>query len=256
MILHHKIHARQFDALRQVFRRTSKGSAASELDLLEGLVALAKDDDQLASLGYDQEALEDFAREHEKYLLASLHIHEQVNHQVRLGADGITLKALYEEAVVKTTSVLQALRQLAMGAGSASILQWRSFLNNAVAADLGALDVGADKVHLELLLVELKGLRIFNALTYALKNLEKERLRREENNLFGLTLDYIEQPYVIMPQFERWVQACCHQDQILFFQDYRNIYQSIPEEAYVSEEQKVNSKRVLQERIDELIYSE
>ena len=255
-ILRQKINAQDTTDLRRLFRRFTKGSSAYALDVLAALAELASEDQALRDLGYGEESLFNFARQYEHELLASLHINQEVQKHVLLGADGAQLKGLYEEAVVQTGSVMQALRQLGLNGGMNNVLQWRTFLNNATAADLGALDVGADKAHLEQVLRELKGLRIFNMLTAALKQLEEKRLKGAQAELFAQTLDYIEQPYMVLPNFERWIAACVTQEQILFFQDYRNIYNAIPDDAYIDEQQKSNSKRILQEKIDTLIYSE
>ena len=255
-ILRQKITAQDTVELRRLFKRFTKGSSAYALDVLAALSELAKEDKELRDLGYGEESLFHFAKTYEHELLASLHIKEEVQKHVLLGADGAFLKGLYEEAIVQTSSVLQALRQLGTGGGMNNVVHWRTFLNNATAADLGALDVGADKAHLAHVLTELKGLRIFNMLAAALKVLEEKRLKRAQAELFQESLDYIEEPYKVLPNFERWMHACVTEEQILFFQDYRNIYNSIPEDAYVDSEQKLNSKRVLQEKIDTLIYSE
>ena len=255
-ILNSRVRATDTQQLRRLFRRNSKGSAAFDLDLLAALVAIAADDSDLRDLGYTEDNLLDFTSHHERLLQASASIHEEVLAQIAFGADGIELKALYEEVVVKTTSVLQALRQLGQRGNMQTIVERKAFLHNAAAADLSAIDIGADKVHLMLILQELKGLRIFNMLASDIENLEQKRLKQIQPELFQRTLDLVEEPYQTMPILERWLAACTTEEQILFFQDYRKMYQMIPEEAYVNDEQKINTKRVLQDRIDELIYNE
>jgi len=260
-IANSKLFARDHKRLRQMIRRTTKGSTGYELDLFAALCGLADDgDEDLRNLGYGEEALLDFASEHEQLLLASKHIHQEVLQHVALGEDGSALKALYEEAIVKTTSVVAALRELARQGGEKTITLQRAFLNNAVASDLASVDMGGEKVHLEILLRELKGLRIYNALTHNLASLQEKRLpaatTTAPDHVFLQTLEYVDNPYGVLPQFEQWVSSALPDDQILFFQDYRNIYHNIPTEAYTNEEQKINSKRVIQDKIDQLIYSQ
>jgi hypothetical protein len=70
------------------------------------------------------------------------------------------------------------------------------------------------------------------------------------------TLDYIEQPIREFPTVQSWVSQKDTQNQILFFQGYRNLLKSMPEDAYVNVEQKNNSLVSLQKKIDDLTYAE
>ena len=70
------------------------------------------------------------------------------------------------------------------------------------------------------------------------------------------TLDYIEQPIREFPVVQSWVGHKNTQSQILFFQNFRNLLKSMPDDAYVNPEQKNNSLVSLQKKIDDLTYAE
>jgi type III secretion system TyeA family effector delivery regulator len=70
------------------------------------------------------------------------------------------------------------------------------------------------------------------------------------------TLDFTSQPLVGMAALLQSIALFNKQAQILFLQDYRNLFYGLPTESYQNEEQKSNVIAVLQKQIDELVYSE
>ena len=69
-------------------------------------------------------------------------------------------------------------------------------------------------------------------------------------------MDYIEQPIREFTTVQSWVSNKDTQNQILFFQGYRNLLKSMPDDSFVNPEQKNNSLVDLQKKIDDLTYAE
>ena len=98
---------------------------------------------------------------------------------------------------------------------------------------------GGANAPLLLILLELKGFRTFNTLTQGLEKLAKAMPKGqgpEAAKLMQTTLDYVEQPLREFPKFESMAQGLKLQNQILFFQGFRNLLKSIPDDAFASPE--------------------
>jgi hypothetical protein len=169
------------------------------------------------------------------------------------------LLGLYEESIASSQSVLQTFHRLGQAEGITTLGDWRKFLTEAVAADLATQTSGGEKVQLQLILQELKGFRTFNTLTQGLDKLGKVMPKGqgpEPARLMQSTLNYIEQPLREMPGFESMARDLSLQKQILFFQGFRNLLKSIPDDAFASPEQKAGTLVPLQKRVDDLTWTE
>lgn len=243
-------------ALRRYLRRLSRGNSAYELALLEGIQIITAADSLFDDLGYrDQDIIKSFILDHEAALQAYLNIASTLTQHSYLGHAN-ELVAAYQEIMVTSTSVLCALAATIAKLGEHSLESWSRFLRQAAVADLTAMDVGADKVHLMFVLAELKSLQVLSTLHSFLKDLATKRLPNLPGTSLLTTLQFASNPISTMSVIEKWIAACQIPEQILFLQDYRNVLSRISSTAYKNEEEQQNAKTVLQKRIDHLIYCE
>ena len=249
--------SRQLDDL---LRRYSGGSSQKGLAIMAELVRMAQTDPELQRLGFSPQALEAYAAAHEAGLVAALNIADALELAPAGAQDSATrILALYEDAIASSHSVLKTFQSLGQSEGIATISQWRSFLTEAVAADLSKQSSGGEKVQLQLILQELKGFRTFNTLTQGLERLGKylpSQGRPDPATVLQSTLDYVEQPVREFPKVESWVSGTPIGKQILFYQSFRNLLKSLPDDAYASPEQKSGLLLSPQKRIDDLTFSE
>lgn len=248
--------ANNYALLRDLFRQYTSGSIGHDLVMLQKLVELAQTDPQLQALGYTPQALRDFVHANERAIRASIHIESAIAQFSPDNVEGKQLQGIYERAIVNAQSLLQSFSVLGKEVGVATIKEWQAFLTNAVATDLSAREIGADKEHLTILLKELKGFRVLNTILSGLDELTQKRLPPDATDVFENTVEYPEQPLSVFPNIEKWVSACTMDEQILFFQDYRNLFNRLPSEAFSTEAQKQDAKSWLQQRIDELVWSQ
>jgi Ca2+-binding EF-hand superfamily protein len=251
--------------LEEILRQVGGGSSQHSLMVMKQLVEKAKTDPQLQEAGIGNEALMDFAAENEAGITAALNIHEALSKapsQASQSADRIL--NLYEQSVVSSQGVLQTFQRLGKTEGIGKISDWKKFLTEAVASDLSSQRSSTDKNKLQLILQELKGFRLFNTLVAGLERVGKfiaasnePKLTDEKSaQVLQTTLDYIEQPIREFPTVQSWVSHKDTQNQILFFQGYRNLLKSMPDDSFVNPEQKTNSLVSLQKKIDDLTYAE
>lgn len=254
------ISAKNGQALDEALRRFTGGSSQQGLALLAELIKLAQNDPELQRLGFGREALEAFAQAHEAGLTSALNIADVLDQAPTLAEDSAQrILGLYEQSIGSSQSVLQTFQRLGQSEGIATLNDWRAFLTEAVAADLAKQTSGGEKVQLQLILQELKGFRTFNTLTQGLERLMKFLPREDAHEpprLMQSTLDYIEQPLREFPNFEALAQKLALARKILFFQNFRNLLKSLPDDAYASPEQKAGTLVPLQKRVDELTWSE
>lgn len=246
--------------LDEALRRFTGGSSQQGLALLAELIQFAQNDPDLQRLGFTRQALEAFAQAHEGGLTSALNIADVLEQAPTLAEDSAQrILGLYEQSIGSSQSVLQTFQRLGQSEGITTINDWRAFLTEAVAADLAKQTSGGEKAQLQLILQELKGFRTFNTLSQGLERLLKF-LPREDGHepprLMQSTLDYIEQPLREFPNFEAFAQKLALARKILFFQNFRNLLKSLPDDAYASPEQKAGTLVPLQKRVDELTWSE
>lgn len=242
--------------LRRFALKLSHGDKGFELAMLYALLSVAQDESKTYGLGYYEDIIEQFINENDRALKAYLNISSVLEEFKELGSKQ-ELVGHYTNIMVTTHSTLSALTACVKRFGAENIKQWAPFLTKCAVADLLGQQVGADKVHLMYVLSELKSFRTLNTLLSFLNKLKDNRLKHipiEETLM--TSLEYVEQPIATMPSIEKWVSACVHSEQILFFQDYRNIFSRLSLDAFKDEEQQQNAKTVLQKRIDQLVYSE
>ena len=246
--------------LDEALRGFSGGSSQKGLALLAGLAEMAKSDPELQRLGFGRQTVEDYAIAHEAGLIAALNIADVLTQSApEVPNTAQRILNTYEESIAASQSVLQTFQRLGQSEGIATVNDWRKFLTDAVAADLAKQTSGGEKVQLQLILQELKGFRTFNTLTQGLEKLAKVMPKGqgpEASMLMQSTLNYIEQPLREMPGFEAMAKDLSQQKQILFFQGFRNLLKSIPDDAYASPEQKAGTLVPLQKRVDELTWTE
>jgi hypothetical protein len=254
--------ARPGNDLEAALRRLSGGSSQQALALMAELAEMAKTDPELQRLGFGQKALEDYALAHEAGLVAALNI-AGVLEAGPQDATGTAqrLLGLYEESIASSQSVLQTFHRLGQSEGITTLGDWRKFLTEAVAADLATQTSGGEKVQLQLILLELKGMRTFNTLTQGLEKLAKMLPKAEGKApdlpaLMQTTLDYVEQPLREMPRLESLARDLKLPNQILLFQGFRNLLKSMPDDAFASPEQKAGTLMPLQKRVDDLTWTE
>ncbi len=251
--------------LEEILRQVSGGSSQRGLAILKVLVEKSEVDLQLKEAGISPEAVLDYAAENERGLTAAVNVSEAIASapsQASESADRIL--NLYEQSVVSSQGVLQTFQRLGKTEGISKISDWKKFLTEAVASDLSSQRSSTDKNKLQLILQELKGFRLFNTLVSGLERVGKfiaagneTKLTEEKSSqVLQTTLDYIEQPIREFPTVQSWVSHKDTQDQILFFQGYRNLLKSMPDDSFVNPEQKANSLVGLQKKIDDLTYAE
>lgn len=247
--------------LDEILRKAGGGSTQQSLAILEELVKQSKTDPQLQALGITDDMLREFVEANESAILSAINIQDVIENSPKIATESAQrILGLYENAVISSQSVLQTFQRLGQTEGISKISDWRSFLTEAVAADLSAQKSGGDKIQLALILQELKGFRLFNTLTAGLEKLSDRHLRgsspEDRASMLQLTLDFVEQPVRELAKLERHSTPLALGKQILFFQDYRNVIKSMPDDAFASADQKRNAMSPLQKRIDELTYSE
>jgi hypothetical protein len=250
--------------LEEILRQAGGGSSQHGLQVFKKLVEKAKTDPQLQEAGINEGALMDYAAENEAGITAAINVSEALSKaptQASQSADRIL--NLYEQSVVSSQGVLQTFQRLGKSEGIGKISDWKKFLTEAVASDLSSQRSSTDKNKLQLILQELKGFRLFNTLVAGLERVGKfiagnePKLSDEKSaQVLQTTLDYIEQPIREFPTVQSWVSHKDTQNQILFFQGYRNLLKSMPDDSFVNPEQKTNSLVGLQKKIDDLTYAE
>ncbi len=247
-------------ALDDALRQFTGGSSQKGLAIVAQLAEMAKTDPELQRLGFSTRALEDYAVAHEAGLTAALNIASVLAEAAAVVPDTAQrMLGMYEDSIAASQSVLQTFQRLGQSEGIGTVNDWRKFLTEAVAADLAKQSSGGEKVQLQLILQELKGFRTFNTLTQGLDKLAKVMPKGqgpEPARLMQSTLNYIEQPLREMPGFESMASDLSLQKQILFFQGFRNLLKSIPDDAFASPEQKAGALVPLQKRVDELTWTE
>jgi len=254
------INAKDQQRLGEALRQFTGGSSQQALAIMAELAKLAQNDPALARLGFDAQAVTEYALSHEQGLQAALNIAEALEQAPDVAQDSAQrILGLYEESIAGSQSVLQTFQRLGQSEGITTLNDWRAFLTEAVAADLAKQNAGGEKVQLQLILMELKGFRTFNTLSQGLEKLMKflpQEDGHEPPRMMQATLDYIEQPLREFPNFEAWAQKLAMARKILFFQNFRNLLKSLPDDAYASPEQKAGTLVPLQKRVDELTWSE
>ncbi|MEK9823116.1 MAG: TyeA family type III secretion system gatekeeper subunit [Gammaproteobacteria bacterium] len=247
-------------ALDDLLRQYTAGSAQRGLAMLSALVEMASSDPELQRLGFDQTTLEDYAIAREARLNAALNLSEVLSDDDRALPDTAErMLSTYENSIASSQSVLQTFQRLGQAEGIDSVTDWSAFLTEAVAADLSKQTSSTEKAQLQLILMELKGFRTFNTLAQGLERISKIMPAGKAPlpaHLLQSTLNFIEQPLREMPGFEDMSRGLELQDQILFFQGFRNLLKSIPDDAYASPEQKAGTLVPLQKRVDDLTWSE
>lgn len=247
-------------ALDDILRRTTGGSSQRGLAALAALVEMARTDPELQRLGFDQTTLEEYALSRESSLVAALNLAEVLTDSEQPMPDTAErMLSTYENSIAESQSVLQTFQRLGQSEGIANFSDWSKFLTEAVAADLSKQNSSTEKAQLQLILLELKGFRTFNTLTQGLDRLSRTMPAGRAPvpaHLLQSTLNYIEQPLREMPGFEDMARGLPLERQILFFQGFRNLLKSIPEDAYVSAAQKAGTLVPLQKRVDDLTWSE
>lgn len=247
--------------LDEALRQFTGGSSQKGLALMAQLAEMANTDPELQRLGFGVKAAEDYAVAHEAGLTAALNIADVLAEAEAAAVPDTAQRMLsmYEESIAASQSVLQTFQRLGQSEGIATVNDWRKFLTEAVAADLAKQSSGGEKVQLQLILQELKGFRTFNTLTQGLDKLAKVMPKGqgpEPARLMQSTLNYIEQPVRELPGFESMARDLSLQKQILFFQGFRNLLKSIPDDAFATPEQKAGTLVPLQKRVDDLTWTE
>jgi type III secretion system YopN/LcrE/InvE/MxiC family regulator len=251
--------------IEEILRQVSGGSSQRGLMILKLVVERAHQDNQLQEAGISAKSLWDYAAENEAGISAAINISEALSSAPRKASDSADrILNLYEQSVMSSQGVLQTFQRLGKTEGIGKISEWKKFLTEAVASDLSSQHSSTDKNKLQLILQELKGFRLFNTLAGGLERVGKYiasandiKLTEEKAaQVLQTTLDYIEQPIREFPVVQSWVSHKETPHQILFFQGYRHLLKSMPDDAYVNVEQKNNSLVSLQKKIDDLTYAE
>lgn len=245
-----------FSALKE----TAKGTSQNQLATLAAFLESA---DGAALTAHLPNLLETFVEDAESNLVASMNISaELAQRQPRVASDEAErILYAYEDAVVSSESVLQVFQKLGSLEGQDKITDWRGFLTESVAADLKGHPSSQDREKLQVLLIELKGFRIFNTLASGLDRLQERYLEPfglelPAGTLMQQTLDFVEQPIREYPKVEALSSRLPPDKQVLFLQDFRDLLKSLPDFAYSTDQQKAQLLVPLQQKIDDLTYSE
>ena len=238
----------------------SGGSANEMLSVLDAFLEIPEAQALVQHLG---DLKQQFVADNEDRLLASMNVSVALaERDPRLATDDAErILFQYEDAVVASSSVLQVFQRLGTLEGQDKITDWRSFLTESVAADLKGHPSSTDKEKLQILLVELQGFRVFNTLAAGLDQLQDRYLvpagkEIPSGDLMQKTLDYIEQPIREYPRVENIGLQLPADKSVLFLQDFRALLKSLPDFAYVNDQQKAQLLVPLQQKIDDLTYSE
>jgi type III secretion system TyeA family effector delivery regulator len=241
------------EAFKREARRFSKGSSAYELALIDAIATI----DSTEGLNhFTEQFLYYYLRTHQQELQAFLNIQKALDaHQGQAPVE--ELAGIYEHIFVHSQSLLQALKGITEKLGVKDLATWLPFLRQSATLDLISLSWGADKNQLMHVLQELKSFKILNTFVAMLEEIEAKRFKgKKVDNYLLSSFEYIEQPLVMLPSIEKWVSACMTEEQILFFQSYRQVFKQLPEEAFKDNEQQRNALTILQNKTDELIYNE
>lgn len=238
----------------------SGGSANAMLSVLDAFLDIPEARDLVSHLG---DLKQQFVADNEDRLLASMNVSAALSERDPRVATDEAERILfqYEDAVVASSSVLQVFQRLGTLEGQEKITDWRSFLTESVAADLKGHPSSTDKEKLQILLVELQGFRVFNTLASGLDQLQDKYLAPagkdlSSGSLMQQTLDYVEQPIREYPKVESIGLQLPGDQPVLFLQDFRALLKSLPDFAYANEQQKAQLLVPLQQKIDDLTYSE
>ncbi|MDI9331887.1 MAG: TyeA family type III secretion system gatekeeper subunit [Alphaproteobacteria bacterium] len=246
--------------LEDALRQWTGGSSQKGLAILNELVQMAKDDPVLQKMGISDQLLRDFAESRMAGLQAALNVVDALSSAPTSTQNNTNeILGLYEDAICSSASILQTFQKLGQNQGIENIADWRGFLTEAVAAELAHQNASCDKVQLQMILSELKGFRTFNTLTQGVQRLAVQLPKEKqikESNLLQTTLDYVEQPLREFPKMEDWVSPEPTARKILFFQGFRNLIKSLPDDCFVSTEQKNGLLVQPQKKIDDLTFTE
>ena len=230
-----------------------------QLAVLEGL--LQSDEGQALLVNLDS-PLQQFAKDHESALVASINVHEVLSNSPNIASsEAERILELYEGTIIGAKSVLQVFQKIGQQEGQEKVSNWRDYLTEAVASDLKGQPSGAEREKLQVLLTELKGFRIFNTLASGLEDVSARyfapnNIEVESTQFVQQTLDYVEQPIREYAKIQGLGNRLVSDKAVLFFQDYRGLLKSLPDYAYVSEQQKEQLLVPLQQTIDDITYSE
>jgi len=235
------------------------GGSPKQLAVLEGLLQTEEGQALLANL---ENPLQQFAKDHESALVASINVHDVLANSPNIAStEAERILELYEGTIIGAKSVLQVFQKIGQQEGQEKVSNWRDYLTEAVASDLKGQPSGAEREKLQVLLTELKGFRIFNTLASGLEDVSAryfapKNIEVESGQFVQQTLDYVEQPIREYAKIQALGNQLESDRAVLFFQDYRGLLKSLPDYAYVSEQQKEQLLVPLQQTIDDITYSE
>lgn len=249
---------RNFEDLYSILGDVAGGSA-KQLAVLESVLQTEEGKVLLAGL---ENPLQQFAKDHESGLVASINVHDVLANSPNIASsEAERILDLYEGTIIGAKSVLQVFQKIGQQEGQEKVANWRDYLTEAVASDLKGQPSGAEREKLQVLLTELKGFRIFNTLASGLEDVTARyftpnSIEVESGQFVQQTLDYVEQPIREYSKIQSLGNQLVPDRAVLFFQDYRSLLKSLPDYAYVSEQQKAQLLVPLQQTIDDITYSE
>ena len=235
------------------------GGTPRQLALLKKVLETEEGAQLLANL---DDPLNQFAADNESSLVAAINVHDVlINSPNIASSEAERILDLYEGTIIGAKSVLQVFQKIGQQEGQEKVTDWRDYLTEAVASDLKGQPSGADREKLQVLLTELKGFRIFNTLASGLDDVAARyftpnKVEVVASEFVQQTLDYVEQPIREYPKIQKLGGQLIPDRSVLFFQDFRGLLKSLPDYAYVSEQQKAQILVPLQQTIDDITYSE
>lgn len=178
------------------------------------------------------------------------------------GLDAEKLQAFYQESVTSYQGILPVLTRITDDIGVSNFETARHFLFQAIDAELASEQGSKQPEHLQSILAELQGVKIFNTIrTDAEKLLTRHESAAnaagfERDGFIAHVIHAAANPSDLQARILTPMQATTPEARLLFFQDLRETMRALPNYLYANANEKTRVTFPLQMAIDDLVFKE
>lgn len=181
---------------------------------------------------------------------------------LQTGLDTEKLQAFYQESVTSYQGILPVLTRITDDIGVPNFETARHFLFQAIDAELASEQSSKQPEHLQSILAELQGVKIFNTIrTDAEKLLMRHKFAVnaagfERDGFTSHIIHAAADPSELQARILTPMQATTPEARLLFFQDLRETMRALPDYLYANVNEKTRVTFPLQMAIDDLVFKE
>lgn len=178
------------------------------------------------------------------------------------GLDAEKLQAFYQESVTSYQGILPVLTRITDDIGVANFETARHFLFQAIDTELASEQSSKQPEHLQSILAELQGVKIFNTIrTDAERLLTRHEsvtsaVGFDRDNFTAHIIHAAANPSELQARILTPMQATPLEARLLFFQDLRETMRAMPDYLYANASEKTRVTFPLQMAIDDLVFKE